>query len=50
MKQRYYVIMTISAGIVQARFIDKKYADQWLLENNWDNDGNCLDLYVIVKE
>lgn len=44
-----YLVKTIEGNIVQCRFTERKFAEQWLLENNFDEDGNCLNLYKIER-
>ncbi len=44
-----YLVINISTGIVAARFASRENANHWLTLNNFDDDGNSLGLYKIVK-
>lgn len=44
-----YTIIGISSGIVQAKFTERSMAVYWVECNGYDEEGNCLDLYKIVK-
>lgn len=45
-----YKVINISSGIVAVSFLNKGSAMNWLLANNYDDEGNELGLYKIVKE
>ena len=49
-KKRLYVIRTIEGNVIQCRFTEKKYADEWMLQNNNTEDGKPLNLYKLTKE
>lgn len=44
-----YIVVNASTGIVAARFLSKKFAQQWLEDNNFDENGQSLGLYRMVK-
>lgn len=44
-----YAIIGISSGIIQAQFTQRGAAEHWIECNGYDREGNCLDLYKIVK-
>ena len=44
-----YLVKTILGDIIQCRFTEKKFAEQWVLENGFDEFGNCLNLYKIER-
>jgi len=45
-----YKVIYISSGIVAASFGSRGNAVQWVAVNGFDEDGNDLHLYKIVKE
>lgn len=45
-----YKIINISTGVVVASFLTKAYATDWMVCNNFDDDGNDLHLYKVIKE
>ena len=45
-----YKVIGISSGIVMASFLNKGNAMQWIEVNGYDEEGNNLHLYRIVKE
>lgn len=44
-----YVIKGATSGIVVVRFIDRGAAEHWLECNNYDSEGNSLNLYTMEK-
>ena len=49
LKEFMYTIIGITSGIVQAQFTQRGAAEYWVECNGYDEEGNCLDLYKIVK-
>ncbi len=45
-----YRIVYISSGIVAVSFLSKGNALQWLIANNYDEEGNELNMYKLVRE
>lgn len=44
-----YAVVFKHSRTIAARFLEKKYAVQWFEDNNFDDEGNNLDLFEIVK-
>lgn len=45
-----YRVIYISSGIVAASFGSRSNALQWVANNGFDDEGNDLHLYKIVKD
>lgn len=48
-KAMYYIV-GIDSGVIMARFGFLKNAKQWMSVNNYDDEGNPLNFYKIVKD
>lgn len=44
-----YKVLTIEGGICQFTSTERKFCLQWVEDNNFDTDGNCLNLYCIIR-
>lgn len=45
-----YKIIYISSGKTAATFLNRAFALDWLICNNFDEEGNDLHLYRLVRE
>lgn len=44
-----FVIKGISSGVIMVRFIERDRAMHWMECNNFTEQGECLNLYVMEK-
>ena len=45
-----YKIIYISSGIVAVSFLNRAHAMDWMICNNFDEEGNDLHMYKLIKE
>lgn len=48
--KKIYKVVYKSTGIVAFKSTQKKFCQAWIEDNNFDEDGNDLNLYKLVLE